>query len=144
MTKQVFSTHWKKSTQTRKQRKYVYNAPAHLKGTMLGASLSKELRQKHSVRSVRVRTGDKVKVMRGNYKGTLGRVESVDISTSKINIEKIEAVRKDGSKSYYPIHASNIQILELKADKRRFGKEPAKKSETKKSAPAKKVAKAEE
>jgi large subunit ribosomal protein L24 len=119
MTSQVFSSKWKASSQPRKQRKYQYNASAHTKGSFLNAALSEELKAKHSKNSMRVRVGDKVKVLRGQNKGKIGTVDSVDVSSSKIKIQKVELVRKDGTKFMYPIHASNVQILELKSDKKR-------------------------
>ena len=63
--KAKFSTAWKSSVKPRKQRKYNYNAPLHLRGSQLHVHLSKELRQKHGVRALRVRVGDTVKVLRG-------------------------------------------------------------------------------
>ncbi len=113
MVSQLFSKSWKKSSQVSKQRKYAYNAPDHIRGSFLHASLSPELRKKHAKRSIRVRKGDKVKVMVGQHKGKIGVVDKVDVATSKIYIQKVEGVKKDGSKYLYPIHASNIQILDL-------------------------------
>ena len=80
--KQKFSTHWKSSTQVRKQRKYRYNAPLHILGKFLHSPLSKELRKEYGIRSLRVRTGDKVKIMRGNYKGTVGKILTVNVKDS--------------------------------------------------------------
>jgi len=119
MTSQTFSSKWKASSQPRKQRKYQHNAPLHTKGLFLNAALSAELKAKILKNAVRVRVGDKVKVLRGQNKGKIGTIDSVDASTSKIKIQKVEQVRKDGTKFMYPIHASNVQILELKSDKKR-------------------------
>ena len=60
--KKKFSTAWNASKQPRKQRKYRANAPLHTKYKFLGVHLSKELREKHGVRSMAVITGHKVKV----------------------------------------------------------------------------------
>ncbi|MFT4312787.1 MAG: 50S ribosomal protein L24 [Candidatus Woesearchaeota archaeon] len=120
MTTQSFSINWKKSTQPRKQRKYVYNAPSHIRGTFLSASLSKDLKQKYGKNAIRVRKGDKVKVMVGQHKGKIGVVERVNVQTSNVYIQKVDSVKKDGSKYLYPIHASNVQILDVKLkDKKR-------------------------
>jgi len=66
--KQKFSTTWKASKQPRKQRKYSANAPLHIKRKMLSANLSKPLREKHKIRNIEVRKGDKVIIMRGKFK----------------------------------------------------------------------------
>ncbi len=115
-----WSASWKKSKKTSKQRKYQKNAPIHLLGRMLASHLSKELRQKTKTRSIRVRKGDKVKVMRGQYKGKHGTVDRVDMKKMKIYITGVEFTKKDGSKAMYPVHPSNTLIEELQADKRRM------------------------
>ncbi len=115
-----FSKAWKSSTQPRKQRKYQANAPLHLKRKMTQSHLSKELREKHGKRSIRVKKGDKVKIMTGGFKGKIGTIEKVDTKNSKVFITKVEYTKKDGSKTMYPIHSSNVMITELNLnDKRR-------------------------
>ena len=57
------------SIQPRKQRKARYTAPAHARGKYLRASLSKDLREKVGSRTLPVRSGDKVRVLRGDFKG---------------------------------------------------------------------------
>ena len=78
--KSAFSIDWLFSTQPRKQRKYRYNAPLHTRGKFLSVKLSKELAKKHGVRSLRVRSEDKVLITRGQFKGTNGPVEKVAIN----------------------------------------------------------------
>ena len=51
------------SKQPRKQRKALYNAPAHARGKHLSAALSKDLREKLGTRSLPIRTGDKVRYL---------------------------------------------------------------------------------
>ncbi len=111
-----FSPAWKSSSKPNKQRKYRHNAPLHVKGKFMNAHLSKELRAKYNMRAVRVRVGDKVRIMRGQYKKLEGKVERVDISKLKIYVSKAEIVKRDGSKSTYPIDPSNVLIVELHLD----------------------------
>ncbi len=111
---------WKASRQPRKQHAFVAKAPLHVRSAMVGSHLSKELRQKHKTRSMRVRKGDKVKVQTGQFKGKSGAVESVDTRNAMVYITGIESVRKDGTKAMRPIHPSNLLITELAADKRRM------------------------
>lgn len=116
------STAWISSSQRRKQRKYRYNAPKHLKGKFLSAPLAKELQEKHKIKTLRVRTGDKVRVMRGAHKGREGKVERIDTEKSKVYVHKVEYVKKDGAtKVPYGIAASNLLIVELDtSDKQRL------------------------
>jgi len=114
--KKKFSVLWKSSKQPRKQKKYVYNAPYHIKKKLIGVHLTKELRTKYNKRAVTLKKGDKVKIMRGGYKGKIGKVERIDIKKSRIFITGIEVVKKDGSKMLFPLNPSNLLITELNLD----------------------------
>ncbi|MFT4310104.1 MAG: 50S ribosomal protein L24 [Candidatus Woesearchaeota archaeon] len=111
--KQVFVSTWKSSVQPRKQRKYVANAPRHIKSSMVVGHLEKTLRQKYNTRNVRMRVGDKVKILRGQFKGVIGKIDSIDVHKQKLFIEKVEQVKKSGAKVPYPIHTSNVLVMEL-------------------------------
>ena len=111
------------SKQPRKQRRYRYTAPLHTRHKFLGAHLSKDLKTTHKSRSIPVVTGDKVKVMRGQYKGKEGKVEKIDLNLTKVFVTGIDTIKKDGSKALYPLEASNLMITELNLnDKRRMKK----------------------
>ena len=114
--KSIFSTSWKSSKQPRKQRKYLYNAPRHIKKKLVSTMLSKELREKYNKRNVPIRKGDKVKILRGQFKGKTGEVIRVDLRNLKVNINKIELLKKDGNKVFYPLSPSNLMITEIKLD----------------------------
>src|SRR3989344_3444580 len=130
--KSTFSTMWKSSGQRRKQRKYIANAPHHIRNKFLTAPLSNELSKTHNIKKIPVRTGDKVKIMVGQNKGFEGKVERVDTKKSKVYIEKLKVPKKDGSEVSIPIHASNLLIISLNLDdKKRITKKTAKKEERK-------------
>lgn len=119
--KQKFSKKWKSSKQPRKQRKYKANAPIHIKRKMLSVNLSKDLRKKMNTRNVVVRKGDKVKIMKGKFKGKTGKVDKVFSKLSKVIIEGITTKKLDGSKVSVKLIPSNLQIIELyEEDKKRF------------------------
>ena len=104
------------SKKPKKQRLFRYKAPLHLRGRLLNAHLSDELSKKYNKRTLRVRTGDKVKVMKGQFKGKTGKVEKVDTKNVKLFISGVEIIKKDGSKAKYPISPSNVMIIELNLD----------------------------
>jgi len=109
-----------KSKKPRKQRKFLYQAPLHLRRKMLAAHLSKELREKYKTRSLPVRKGDEVEVMRGEYKGRKGKIIRVDTKKYKVYVEGITRKRTDGTERLVPIHPSNLKIINLNLeDKRR-------------------------
>jgi len=118
------STAWVASKQPRKQRKYRYNAPLHIKGTFMTVHLAKNLRDKYGIRSLRVRTGDKVRVMRGQYAKQEGKVESIDLRATKVFVQKVSFLKKDGAtRVAYPLSPSNLMIVEFDTtDKRRAEK----------------------
>ncbi|MBW3004735.1 50S ribosomal protein L24 [Candidatus Woesearchaeota archaeon] len=118
-----WSSAWKSSKQPKKQRKYARNAPKHVQGAQLGSHLSPELRKKYSKRAMRVRKGDKVKVMVGTFKGKTGKVDRIDTKKQRVFISGVEILKKDGSKALYPVKPSNLMIQDLDlSDKRRIKK----------------------
>ena len=119
--KQKWAKSWNRSVQPRKQRKYVHNIPLHLARKLVGAVLKKDLRMKYKVRSVKLRKGDVVKIMRGQFKGKTGKVEDFKIRKGRVYIEGISIAKKDGNKVMRLVHASNVMVTELYTDdKKRF------------------------
>ena len=110
---QKFSSQWKASKQVRKKRKYLANAPLNIKRKMLSAHLADELMKKYKRRNFPVRKGDKVKIMRGQFKNQTGNINKVNIRKTNIYIDGAEVIKRDGTKSFYPIHPSNVMIQEL-------------------------------
>ena len=95
------------SKKPRKQRKFLHQAPLHLRRKLMAAHLSKELREKYKTRSLPVRKGDEVEVMRGKFKGKKGKIMKVDLKKYKVYIEGITIRRTDGTERLAPIHPSN-------------------------------------
>ncbi len=125
-----FSKAWKASKQPRKQRKFRANAPLHIKRKMLAVNLSKDLRNKTGKRNIVVRKNDKVKIMRGKFKGKEGKVLTVFTKIRKVTIEGIQIKKMDGSKVAVKIQPSNIQIIEIVDRKTKVAKKkPAEKKE---------------
>jgi len=126
-----WSKTWKSSKHPTKQRLYQLGLPKHLQHKLMKAHLSQDLIKKYSTRSISLRTGDKVKIMKGQFKGKTGNVIKVDKKLLSVHIEGIEQIRKDGTKNPYPLNASNLMIIELNLeDKKR--KQKLEKKETKK------------
>ena len=102
-----------KTIQPRKQRKFRYTAPLHTQQRHLHAHLSKELRQKTKKRAVRVRAGDKIKVLRGKYKGKAGTVMKVMLQRRKITVEGVTYRKAKGQEASYPMDPSNVIITDM-------------------------------
>ncbi len=118
---QKFSTSWKASKQPRKQRKYSANAPLHVRAKFVNVNLAKPLRKTVGKRNIQIRKDDKVKIMRGKFKGKEGKILSVNIKHGKIYVEGIQVTKMDNSKANVPLKASNLQIIEM-ADRKQKNK----------------------
>ena len=114
--KKKFSTKWKASKQPRKQRKYVANAPLHIKKKFVSVNLSKELRKKYGKRNIGLRKGDLVKIKRGKFKGRQGKILEIKLKLKKITVDGINVKKMDGSKVNVKLQHSNLQIIELNLD----------------------------
>jgi large subunit ribosomal protein L24 len=117
--KNEWSNKWCASTQPRKQRKYRHNAPLHVRRRFLSANISKPLRERYGKRSMVVRKGDEVSVMRGSLKGTKGLVERVNIRDEKVYIEGVKMKKVDGSEVSRPLAPSNLMLTKINLDDKR-------------------------
>ena len=117
--KSKFSTHWNSSRQARKQRKFRFNAPSHIKRKLMSSHLSKELRKKTGRRSVPLRKGDAVKIMNGEFRKKTGKVMEINSYKLKVYVEGIQRQKKDGTKVNVQFDPSNLMITEIVEDKKR-------------------------
>ncbi|MEM1620234.1 MAG: 50S ribosomal protein L24 [Fervidicoccaceae archaeon] len=109
-----------KSSQPRKQRKALYEAPLHRRRKLMVAPLSKELREKYGIKRIPVRVGDIVRIVRGSFIGREGRVARVDLEDLRIYVEGVTRERSDGTPIMVPIHPSKVEIIKLElSDKAR-------------------------
>ena len=118
--KSEWSSSWKSSKQPRKQRKYRYNASLHIRRKMVSSVLSKELRKRAGKRSMPVRKGDTVQVMRGDFKGVTGKVEKVSLKKLKIYIDAVKAKKTNGQEVMRPVDPSNVMIISVAEEEKRL------------------------
>ena len=85
-----------KATKVRNQQ--IYRATNQVRNKQLGASLSKQLRQKYGRRHVRILDGDVVKITRGEYKGINGKVTKISLDGNRVAIEGIKKEKIKGDK----------------------------------------------
>ncbi len=118
--KQEWSSRWISSAQPRKQRKYRYNAPLHIRHKFVSANLSPELRKELGRRSLPLRKGDEVEVMRGSFKGFKGIIERINLKNLKVYIENLNVKKADGTEVAKALDPSNLRIINVVLeDKRR-------------------------
>lgn len=134
--KSRFSTSWASSVQPRKQRKYRFEAPLHVRHKFLSSHLSKDLRTKYGKRSLPLRVGDEVLVMRGSFSKKKAKIASINLKQSKVTLEGLQRSKRDGTKVFVPFDPSVLQIITLTLDDKRRSssldksKAPAKKTQT--------------
>jgi large subunit ribosomal protein L24 len=105
-----------KTKNPKKQRKRLYKAAHHKRSILLSAHLSTDLRKSYDFRSIPIRTGDRVKIFRGDYKGYEGRVLRVNKKKYQIFIDGINRDKADGTSISVPIHPSKVEVIKLALD----------------------------
>src|SRR5438067_11605039 len=104
------------STQPRKERKTLYNLPVHLNRARIASHLDEPLLLKYNTRSATLRKGDTVRVLRGEYAGTTGKVIEVDTRSRKVTVDGVTVTKADASQKPRPIDPSNLVITKLNLD----------------------------
>ena len=148
-----------KTTKPGKHRKRMHQASLKERYRRFSATLSSKLKESHSTNSVPVRSGDTVTIMRGDRKGSEGKVTRIDRKNYRIFVEGVDREKVDGTKILIPIHPSKVMITRLNLDDKwrkkileRKGvteeaeiieEEPPKKKAKKKKKPSKKTKKSE-
>jgi len=130
-----------------KQRKRLFNAPAHIRHKLMSAPLSHELTASKGAKTLPVRRGDTILIKRGDNKGFEGKVSRVDLKAFRIYVEGLTREKVDGTNIFLPIHPSKVEIRNLNLeDKWRKNildrKKKTAKAEKPKAKPVKKVEKA--
>lgn len=107
-------THKDVSSSRRKCRKAHFGAPSNLRYKLLSANLSKDLRGKYNVKSLPVRRDDEVLVVRGDYKDSKGRVNTVYRKRWCIYVDKVSETKQNGATIKIPLDPSNVVLTKLK------------------------------
>ncbi|ESQ53318.1 hypothetical protein EUTSA_v10026503mg [Eutrema salsugineum] len=103
----------------RKNRKAHFTVPSSERRVIMSAPLSAELRQKYNVRSIPVRKDDEVQVVRGSFKGRVGKIVQVYRRKWVIHVERITREKVNGTTVNVGVNASKVVITKLKIDKDR-------------------------
>ena len=100
----------------RKQRKRLYNAPAHLRHKLMAAPLAPELISSKGAKALPVRKGDTVRIVRGDHIGFEGKVSRVDLKRYRVFLEGLTREKVDGTSIFVSVHPSKVMIKNLKLD----------------------------
>ncbi len=102
-----------RSKHPRKQRKYYFNAPLHIRQKFVTAPLANGLQAQHGVKRLPVRKGDTVLIVRGDFSGVEGKVIRVDLKKVRIYVDGAKRKKSDQSEVQVPIHPSKVMITKL-------------------------------
>ena len=97
----------------RKQIKLLYTAPSHIRHRKLSATLSSTLRERYHAKSLPIRKGDTVKLMRGEHEEREGKIVRVNQKSYMVFIEGVTKDKEDGTPRLLPIHPSNVMITKI-------------------------------
>ncbi len=103
-------------TKPGKQRKMLYQAPLHARRKHFSAPLSPKLKASHGVNALPVRSGDTVRITRGDHRGLEGKVTRVDSKKYRVFIDGLTREKVDGTTIFVPVHPSKVMITRLNLD----------------------------
>lgn len=95
------------------RRKQRFAMQMHKKKKLMNVALSKDLRVQMKRRSVGIRKGDQVQIIKGKFKNTQGTVTNVDIKKMKIYIDSAVVKKKGGGQVQVPLTTAKLKITKL-------------------------------
>ena len=95
------------------QRKRSLYAPLHKKKKLMNVALSKDLRIQMKRRSLGIRKGDEVRMIKGKFKNSQGVVTSVDLKKMKVYVDTAVVKKKSGEQVQVPIATAKLRITKL-------------------------------
>lgn len=103
-------------TKRSKSLKLYFNTSNATISKRLSARVSTDLIEKYSRKTIRIRIGDTVKILTGQYKNIEGKITHIYTNENKISIEGVTREKLTGGTTPIKIHSSNVLItgLELK------------------------------
>ncbi|MFX1481653.1 MAG: 50S ribosomal protein L24 [Promethearchaeota archaeon] len=107
------------SKSPRKQRSRVRNATIHERKGMLKCRLDEFLQEEYGLRSLVVKKGDLVRIMRGQFRETEGKVTSVSYKQGRVFLDNATITKADGKEASVPVHPSNLMLVKLELDDER-------------------------
>lgn len=104
---------FKISSKRRTNRKKFYEADSNQRRIFMSSKLEKNLREINKLKTIPLRKGDEVKILRGDNKGKIGKIVQLSRKENFIFINTVTYKKTKGDENYLPIHPSNVEILNL-------------------------------
>lgn len=83
---------------------------------LLAAPLSVDLRTTHARRSIPVKTGDTVRITRGDFSGVEGKVTDIDTGRQRLFVEGVTRENVAGTSQKVSVHCTKVMITKLNLD----------------------------
>lgn len=103
----------------RKQRRHIYKSPLHTHKKMLKCRIDEFLREEYTMRSLVPKKGDLVRIMRGQFRDTEGKILQIDYKKIRIFVDSATTTKADGKEVQIPLHPSNLMLVKLELDDER-------------------------
>ena len=107
------------ASKRRVQRKLQLGAPSSVKRKLMSSHLNKSLRDQYKIRSLPIKRGDEVKILKGKAKGKSGKVVQVYRKRNVIYVDKVQRDKQNGQTVFLPIKPSYCVIEKLLINKDR-------------------------
>jgi len=106
---------WFDDTMTKRSKsiKLYFNTSNATISKRLSARVSTDLIEKHSRKTIRIRIGDTVKILAGQYKNIEGKITHLYMNENTISIEGVTREKLTGGTTPIKIHSSNVLITGL-------------------------------
>ena len=107
------------ASKRRAQRKLQLSAPSSVKRKLMSSHLCKTLRDQYKIRSLPIKRGDEVKILKGKAKGKTGKVVQVYRRRNYICVDKVNREKQNGQTVFLPIRPCYCLIEKLLINKDR-------------------------
>ena len=107
------------ASKRRTQRKLQLGAPSSVKRKLMSSHLNKSLRDQYKIRSLPIKRGDEVKILKGKGKGKTGKVVQVYRKRNVIYVDKVNREKQNGQSVFLPIRPCHCIIEKLLINKDR-------------------------
>jgi large subunit ribosomal protein L24 len=91
----------------------------HERKKMLKARLDEFLQEEYGLRSLVIKKGDLVRIMRGQFRDTESKVTLVSYKKGIVYLDNTTITKADGKEAVVPIHPSNLMLVKLEMDEER-------------------------
>jgi large subunit ribosomal protein L24 len=103
----------------RRQRRLIRRSSIHSHKRLLRCRLDETLREEYGVRSLGLKKGDLVRIMRGQFRDTEAKVQRVDYTKARVMLDAASVTKADGKEARIAMSASNLMMVKLELDDQR-------------------------